>query len=78
MEVSFWSFGPLWSFSKENKFWKSENPKVHLPRQVKGGGVPPNSVKEKFRQKMAIFGQTLISALFDPFFRIFLCKMIIR
>ena len=36
---------------------------------LRGGGVPPLSVKEKFRQKTTIFGQkTLILALFDPFF----------
>ena len=35
---------------------------------LRGGGVPPNSVKEKIRLKTAIFGQkTLILALFDLF-----------
>ena len=51
MEVSFWSFGPLWSFSKENKFWKSENPKVHLPPQVKGGVCPPILLRKNSAKK---------------------------
>ena len=41
----------------------------HNDTPVWGGGVPPNSVKEKIRWKTAIFGQkTPILALFDPFF----------
>ena len=40
----------------------------HNDCPLRGGGVPPNSVKEKIRWKTFFFGKkTLILALFDPF-----------